>query len=556
MARLTLILGVLAAVVYLLDGFRFALNEWRNWRNKGTWLVGLALCLVPSPAWATIYYMDSDVGTSGTGLSWATAWKNWSNITGLVPGDTVNISGGAVSKNYSVGEYLGASGTPGNRITYQVSTESDHNGMVNINFTATPPPYQWIYADPVGVNYNQWIAISGEVNGTQKMTVTAPLILFGDNSQGITLRYLITNGQYRAYDSDTMEVDHVTFNGPNGIDGILLGIGRLPGVQGYPANSYTRNSIHHSEFYIIADNDGSGNGDDAIQNVGNISIYNNRFIGVDVPVYLGVQHQDGIQTRGPRVRIYNNYFEHIWNYPVYGDIRDAAEPESFQVFNNVFYNNPSQNVAIGCGGVASNLDDIRVFNNTFINAGNGIFLGQGEVGCTVSNGYIVNNLFYNIGASTIVSVGGVTISNNSDGSTVNRNFVNPASDFHLTATSSAALDLGISPSYLTDITNLDRDNNVRNVGDWDLGAYEFGSGAATSPVVIARVLRWMEVAAFVTGIGWHFRKPLMAVCLAVLSVGGTAVQLAPKSYDTVKVVSRDSAVKVLTMFNHLTKPRD
>ncbi len=31
MARLTLILGVLAAVVYLLDGFRFALNEWRNW---------------------------------------------------------------------------------------------------------------------------------------------------------------------------------------------------------------------------------------------------------------------------------------------------------------------------------------------------------------------------------------------------------------------------------------------------------------------------------------------------------------------------------------------
>jgi len=34
MARLTLILGVLATVVYLLDGFRFMLNEWCNKRTS------------------------------------------------------------------------------------------------------------------------------------------------------------------------------------------------------------------------------------------------------------------------------------------------------------------------------------------------------------------------------------------------------------------------------------------------------------------------------------------------------------------------------------------
>lgn len=47
----------------------------------------------------------------------------------------------------------------------------------------------------------------------------------------------------------------------------------------------------------------------------------------------------------------------------------------------------------------------------------------------------------------------------------------------------------------------------------------------------------------------------MAVSLAALAGCGTLMQLAPRSYDTVKTVSKDSAVKVLTVFNDLTKPR-
>ena len=74
--------------------------------------------------------------------------------------------------------------------------------------------------------------------------------------------------------------------------------------------------------------------------------------------------------------------------------------------------------------------------------------------------------------------------------------------------------------------------------------------------MIARVIRWMEVAAFVTGMGWHFRKQVMAVSLAAIAGCGTLYQLAPRSYETLKMVSKDSTVKVLTVFNHLTKPRD
>jgi hypothetical protein len=50
----------------------------------------------------------------------------------------------------------------------------------------------------------------------------------------------------------------------------------------------------------------------------------------------------------------------------------------------------------------------------------------------------------------------------------------------------------------------------------------------SSPVVIARVIRWMEIAAFVTGMGWHLRKPLMAVSLAAIAGCGTLYQLAPR----------------------------
>lgn len=76
-----------------------------------------------------------------------------------------------------------------------------------------------------------------------------------------------------------------------------------------------------------------------------------------------------------------------------------------------------------------------------------------------------------------------------------------------------------------------------------------------SAITIARVLRFMEIASIIAGLGWHFRRPLLAGCLAALSLCGTLVQLAPKSYDTVKMVSKESAVKVLTVFNHITKPR-
>jgi hypothetical protein len=50
-------------------------------------------------------------------------------------------------------------------------------------------------------------------------------------------------------------------------------------------------------------------------------------------------------------------------------------------------------------------------------------------------------------------------------------------DYHLLATSTAAIDRGISPSYLTSVYTTDKDGVTRPQGSaWDIGAYEFTTG--------------------------------------------------------------------------------
>ncbi|HLX96280.1 MAG TPA: hypothetical protein VKU37_11105, partial [Verrucomicrobiae bacterium] len=70
-------------------------------------LGGILLFFTLFSAGATTWYVDSTVSASGTGTSWATAWKALSNITGVKAGDTVYISGGpsGSSQTYSVSSW-------------------------------------------------------------------------------------------------------------------------------------------------------------------------------------------------------------------------------------------------------------------------------------------------------------------------------------------------------------------------------------------------------------------------------------------------------------------
>ncbi|MGZ3805570.1 MAG: hypothetical protein ACXVB4_15240, partial [Pseudobdellovibrionaceae bacterium] len=72
------------------------------------------------------WYVDNAVVTSGNGQSWASAFKNFSNITwsSINPGDTIYISGGVTSQTYTSPLDLGASGTAANRIIIRAGQEA------------------------------------------------------------------------------------------------------------------------------------------------------------------------------------------------------------------------------------------------------------------------------------------------------------------------------------------------------------------------------------------------------------------------------------------------
>ena len=126
MARLTLILGVLAIVIQAFDGFRFMLNEWRRWRNKGTWMAVLLCCLMPTTVWAEdLYVGQADAGLAdGTSCAnqhsaaWFNTAANWGGGAGEIdPGDTAHLCG-TITSTLTVQ----ASGTAGNAITILFET--------------------------------------------------------------------------------------------------------------------------------------------------------------------------------------------------------------------------------------------------------------------------------------------------------------------------------------------------------------------------------------------------------------------------------------------------
>jgi hypothetical protein len=433
--------------------------------------------LAASHAVAATYYLDGSVASSGNGQSWATAWKTFGNISGLHAGDIVYISGGSNGMTYNTGEFLSASGTSGNPITYKVSTDAGKNGVVTINCSGGS---QFIYASP-SQGYGQWITFDGNVNGSRNLTIqgwTTPVT--ASNSVGIVFRYVtLTNVAASNHNSPLLrmdgsshiEIDHCLLDLASGNDHAIFGIGT-------GAANYTENLIHDSIIRLRYMR-GNGWGDDGFQWISSTSIYNNQFLGVYDGAYPWNQHQDGLQTAGPYLAIWGNYFENMQNYPIYGDAVGGTPIQHIRIYNNVFYQpdtTGSQAVSIGCdGGVTCAQSDIIVANNTIVSSAHCIFVNQGTPGA-LSATYVENNICYNAGE---ILVSTATQSNNVT-STAGITFMNPTSDFHLQSTSTAAIGKGMSPSYLTSVYTTDKDGMPRGTA-WDIGAYQYNSSATSAP---------------------------------------------------------------------------
>jgi hypothetical protein len=83
------------------------------------------------------WYVDNAATGANNGKSWANGWTSFSRIVwgagGVSAGDTLYISGGAVSKTYYESLVQGIAGISGARITISVGQDSGHNGKVIID---------------------------------------------------------------------------------------------------------------------------------------------------------------------------------------------------------------------------------------------------------------------------------------------------------------------------------------------------------------------------------------------------------------------------------------
>ena len=452
-------------------------------------LLLLVLLAFVSNALAVIRYVDNTSPGGNDGLSWATAWDNLTQITGVGAGDTVYISGGTTTKTYNVGAgFSMPAGNSSAQFTLAIGQEAGHNGVAILDGTGTGE------FELINNNVDYW-TVDGRVAGTgyhfrlpgrnlfyhtHDTPARTGLKFFGIEFQNGSRLYLRRCTQVEiAYCLFTEWLQPTGNEQPH-----IFGPGD-EGTLGDINDGFGVNSIHHNvmrQYYQRNPAPNGSNGNDYIKEPQSTDIYNNTFIGVLSlsTGQIGADHQDMVQTAGgdEDLRIWNNYFENSSNYMVY--LENFGN--NAHIYNNVFNQSDSnlantQAIATGSQSGTVNYNNHKYFNNTFrgLTGAGSITFGGPNTTNNSTNCYIQNNLLFN-SAQILVrgSQPNTIVSNNFTGATT-AYFVNSAAgNFRLTAAASGAINQGISTNA-SPIFTTDADGFVRT-GTWDIGAYKFGAG--------------------------------------------------------------------------------
>ena len=359
-----------------------------------------------SVAFGANWYVDNQATGANNGTSWANSWTSFAKIVwgakGVKAGDTLYISGGSTSKTYKEQLKTNTDGSSGALITIRPGQDSGHNGVVTI----TNPTGANFYGSGIWIT-RSYITVNGNYNNLRHIRVT------GSSSRGITVTDHHVIVTY-------LEIDN---NGTGteswGNDGININIGDTTNT---PLLEISYCKIYNNwqdqisgtwatkEEYgrvLIHDNDISQIHDDGVETNGvGVDIYNNYLHGSSSS--RGDDHPDGLVIMGNYGRIWNNVVYDLQstniNAYLYINPYNAGDVKNILVYNNLVYQTlPTEAGKYGRGftfsaqGTTNSISNILIANNTFVGMptwGAQLYFAN-LAAAYVKNVYFLNNIIYN-----------------------------------------------------------------------------------------------------------------------------------------------------------------
>jgi len=455
--------------------------------NTCSWIVLLVICC--SSAFATKWYVDPKATLASDGTTWESAWTKLSDIKGVLPGDTVYISGGGdgMTQVYDLnGEFTsligyknGSLGTP---ITYQIGQDIAHRGVAIFNRTGGGT--QWLF-EPSNVTF------SGDAqDGLMHFRIQGyTSMITSGTSPNVRLLYI-----------DCGNISQIgRFQGGPGLElaycyAFINDMNQTRALAGKSTGTgYGQNSIHHNAVYCPRDNKNNGIGPDFFAFSGDgVDIYQNYLQTYPVANYTGGEHQDGWQSAGGHafIRVFANTFIDIPNYAIFPEPTSAGGYSDMQIYNNLCINtmgNPTQAIAVSAKTgaplkrvlVANNVADGYSLPFTFWNPNS----NPDPTTANFTECKFINNVAVNSGSNiidpSIVAATNVAVSS-SDAGTVFVSYAARSSknDYHLLGT---AVNLVKQGTNLSSVFDSDASGSQRQpTGPWDIGAYLY-SGVVSTP---------------------------------------------------------------------------
>ena len=487
-----------------------------NYKKYFFILVCLVFSFSASIASASEWYVDNSVSSSGNGQSWATAWKNFSNIVwgagGVVAGDTLYISGSTVSRTYNETLTVSESGSLGSTIKIKSGASSpspnghsgeviiDGGGTRNNGIAASSIDYLDINGLTIQNTKQDGIFVQS-ATGIEVSDCEFYEIGTDDSSFGINADF---GGGHNFHDN-IFDDSLGTYEG----GGIITGIG----------GSYTQSTVDSNTIDGL-EGDGIVVGDNVIVSDNTVS----NLLNVTT-------HSDGIVSQGSNVTIKQNIVSNC-TQNIYIDSFDYGEGSESYCNNNVVFGNvvyaTTEGQVVGVNGIVihaesggdSSIYNMKVYNNTVVDCNyNGIRVLNEWAGAIdtidIENNLLVNNgdysrqiymvgnavsnltLDYNFYRNSIYESPEdpddeiATWFDNSQKTLAQLKALSPvrethglaqqdplfvnysAHDYQLNSDSSPAKDVGknLGLSY-----NVDREGVARPQGSaWDVGAYEYTS---------------------------------------------------------------------------------